>query len=348
MITLVMRRFAVLLSAVLAVATVPFMTPAWACGYGAYSPGTGGRASVPTETALVRFADGGEDVYLSLTVNSTSKTGALLFPVPDKKATVKAGPTDLFSDLAELTKPPQTADDAGAGNGAPGAGRPSVTVESRQQIGPLDVVTLSSGDPTALLQWLQRNGFAVKPALATAAKPYTDQGWAFVAVRLRPDVAEQALSGVLDPLQIHFATPEAVYPMRLSSMGTEPETVRLYVLSDHRADLRTADHGLSTTWAGRLSDHRPGRDLALVAADGPGYLTRFDGRLDPVTITDDIHFTVASSDQALGSVTARAPAGRSGKSTNAGLIAGIAIAVVLIGLLVGFAARRRRSPPLGG
>jgi len=348
MIALMMRRFAVLLSAVLALATVPFITPAWACGCGAYSPGAGGSASVPTETALVRFGDGVEDVYLSLTVNSTSKTGALLFPVPDKKATVQAGPTNLFNDLAELTKPPPTADGAGAGNGGPGAGGPSVTVESRQQIGPLDVVTLSSGDPTALLQWLQRNGFTVKPALATAAEPYTDQGWAFVAVRLRPDAAEQALSGVLDPLQIHFATPEPVYPMRLSSMASEPETVRLYLLSDHRADLRTADHGLSTTWAGRLSDHRPGPDLAKVAADGPGYLTRFDGRLEPVTITDDIHFTVASSDEAIGSASAQQPAGRSGKSTNAGLIAGIVIAVVLVGLLVGFAARRRRSPPLGG
>jgi hypothetical protein len=348
MIALVMRRFAVLVSAVVAVAAVPFMTPAWACGCGAYSPGAGGSASVPTETALVRFADGAQDVYLSLTVNSTSKTGALLFPVPDKKATVKAGPTHLFNDLAELTKPPPTADDAGGANGAPGAGGPSVTVESRQQIGPLDVVTLSSGDPTALLQWLQQNGFSVKPALATAAKPYTDQGWAFVAVRLRPDAAEQALSGVLDPLQIHFATPEPVYPMRLSSMASEPETVRLYVLSDHRTDLRTADHGLSTTWAGRLSDHQPGPDLAEVAADGPGYLTRFDGRLEPVTITDDIHFTVASSDEALGSATVGRPVERSGKSTNAGLIAGIAIAVVLIGLLVGFAVRRRRSTPLDG
>jgi hypothetical protein len=44
------------------------------------------------ETALVRVnADGTEAIYLSLSVTSTMRTGALLFPVPDKGATVAAG-----------------------------------------------------------------------------------------------------------------------------------------------------------------------------------------------------------------------------------------------------------------
>jgi uncharacterized protein (TIGR03084 family) len=94
---------------------------------------------------------------------------------------------------------------------------------NRQQIGPLDVVTLTSREATALTGWLQHNGFAAKPTLATAAQPYIDDGWAFIAVRLRPGGSGHVLSGRLDPLQIHFATDQPVYPMRLSAMAAEPE-----------------------------------------------------------------------------------------------------------------------------
>jgi hypothetical protein len=103
-----LRRLALLASAMLPTMTVPFLTPAWACGCGAYDPVHGGHASVPVETALVRDDPGAEDVYLSLTVDSTSRAGALLFPVPDRHASVKAGPAGLFDDLAALTAPQHT------------------------------------------------------------------------------------------------------------------------------------------------------------------------------------------------------------------------------------------------
>lgn len=348
MIATVMRRLAGLLAAVVAATAVPFMTPAWACGCGAYSPDAGGQASVPTETALVRYAGGAEDVYLSLTVDSTTRTGALLFPVPDKKATVAAGPRNLFGDLAELTDPPVDSTAAPGGNAGAQAPAPSVTVESRQQIGPLDVATLSSGDPAALTQWLQQNGFAAKPALAGAAKPYTDQGWAFVAVRLRPGTYTAALRGTLDPLLIHFATATAVYPMRLSAMASEPETVRLYVLGDHRTRLDTGLRGLSPTWAGHVSGHPVGSDLTEVIAGGPDYLTRFDGRLQPATITDDIHFAVAAGDDPLGSSSptqAAAPATAT-RSSHTGLVVGIVVGAGLVVLLIGAALRQRRARPV--
>ena len=195
-----------------------------------------------------------------------------------------------------------------------------------------------------MTQWLQRNGFAAKPALASAAKPYTDQGWAFVAVRIRPSAVDQALHGMLDPLQIHFATPEPVYPMRLSAMASEPETVRLYVLNDHRTSLNTALRGLSTTWAGRLSDQHVGSDLSKVAAGGPNYLTRFDGRLEPASITDDIHFAAAANDEDLGSTAGPYVGGgaRKDSGSDAAVFAGIGIAVVLVAGLIwlGFRARR--------
>jgi hypothetical protein len=119
--------------------------------------------------------------------------------------------------------------------------------------------------------------------------------------------------------------------------------VRLYVLSDHRTALNTADRGLSVTWAGRVADHVVGSDLAKVAADGPGYLTRFDGRLEPEAITDDIHFAAATAD------TTVSPAPRIGggaRKTNNGdtaVFIGVGVGVVLVGMLIWFALGRRRS-----
>jgi hypothetical protein len=299
MIGAVLRRFVLPLAVASAALAVPLITPAWACGCGAYSPEDGGTATVPMETALVRVnADATEDVYLSLSVDSTVRSGALLFPVPDKAATVAAGPTRLFAELAALTDPPPPATRApGNGGHRAGAGTPGVTVENRQQIGPLDVVTLSSRDAMALTRWLQRNGFRAKPALAAAAKPYTDAGWAFVAVRLRPGGASSAaLRGILDPLRIHFASSRTVYPMRLSAMASKPERVRVYTLAPHRLDLHSANPGMTVSWAGRLSSLGGFPDLAKVASGHAGYLTRFDGTLAPASITDDFHFSQAASD----------------------------------------------------
>ena len=344
MIIPVIRRLALLLCAVLAAVAVPFMTPAWACGCGAYDPGARGNASVPTETALVRYGGGAEDMYLSLTVHSTATTGALMFPVPDKHATVKAAPAGLFDDLAELTEPPHDhSSGPGAANRGAQAPASSVTVESRQQIGPLDVVTLTSGDATALTQWLQHNGFAAKPALATTAKPYTDEGWTFVAVRLLPDAAGVALDGALDPLQIHFATSRPVYPMRLSAMATDPEQVHLFVLSDHRTELNTADKGMSASWANQLSGLDLGPALTKVVAGGPTYLIRFDGQLEPSEITDDIRFRDAPSDQPVGAAPEAAPStsGPVKTSSNVGVLVGIAVAIVVAGLAVWLTLRRR-------
>jgi hypothetical protein len=135
--------------------------------------------------------------------------------------------------------------------------------------------------------------------------------------------------------------------MRLSAMASDPETVRLYVLSDHRTQLDTALPGLSTTWADRLGSDlsRNGYgQLAGVMGGGPAYLTRFDGRLAPASITDDIHFAAAPSDDPVGSSTAGSTAAyrSSGKSDNTGLIVGIVVGAVLGIGLVGLAVRQRR------
>jgi hypothetical protein len=74
---------------------------------------------------------------LSLSVNSTVRSGALVFPVPDPHATLTAGPTDLFTDLAKLAAPPPQVQKPGYGGADKGTAQgPGVSAENRQQIRP--------------------------------------------------------------------------------------------------------------------------------------------------------------------------------------------------------------------
>lgn len=347
------RRSAVVVAVLLGALALPFLTGtgvAHACACGAYSPARGGAATVSHETALVRLpGDGTEDVYLSLTLDSDVRTGALLFPVPDRHAVVSAGPAGLFDELERISAVRPT---AVTDRGAPGNAAGAVRVESRQAIGPLDVVTLTADDAAALGGWLRTNGFAAKPALTATAGPYVSAGWAFVAVRLRPSAAgAAALHGRLDPLRIRFRSEEPVYPMRLSRGAAEPAGVTVYTAARHRQDLHTGDAGMSVTWAGRLGP-ASAPALAEVTRGGTDYLTRWDGTLAPAGITDDFHFVRAADDAIAPTTGARELAartmadppfasGRRGSDVAAMIGLSLAAATLLVG--AGLLAGRRRG-----
>lgn len=347
----VRHRIVLVLSVALTALAVPFAAGigvAQACACGVVSPAEGGTATVSHETALVGAAgDGTEDIYLSLTLDSDVRTGALLFPVPDKHATVTAGPRGLFTELAAITAPAAAAPaPPERGNGA-AAPAPSVTVESRQAIGPLDVVMLSSSDGQALSSWLSQHGFTAKPWLASAAAPYIADGWAFMAVRLRPAAAAATrLDGQLDPLHLHFASSSVRYPMRLSHQAAEPQQVTIYTLARHELALHTSDPGMSRVWSGRL-DAAQHPDLAGLTKGGTTFLTRYDGTLSPATITDDFHFSAVTTDSAATSSAVDTPnvlaAESSGDSHTTLIVAIVAAAAVLL-IGAGLVYAQRRDP----
>lgn len=280
-------------AAALALPLVSTANVAHACACGGYIPAENGTATVTEEKALVRFAgDGTEDIYLALTLNSDVSTGALLFPVPDKNATVKAGPKELFAQL-ELASRSSSDDSTGAPQAAgEGVDRAApVEVNSRQNIGPLDVATLTTTESGSLQKWLTSNGFATKPALIEQTQVYLDEGWSFMAVRLRPEAdTGSGLTGELDPLHVRFKTDEPVYPMRLSERATQTQQVTLYTLTTGPTTLRGPN--LPETWQGYLQGSA-GYAVREVAEGPTTYLSKWSGYLEPSAITDDFHFAAA-------------------------------------------------------
>ncbi|MGW1865208.1 DUF2330 domain-containing protein [Streptomyces mauvecolor] len=282
------RRALLVALALVAMQLGSLVAPAYACGCGAMVPQSGRQLSVKQETSAVRFDGHTEQIVMRLTVDGNAPKAAWIMPVPSR-ATVKLGDRHLFDQLEELSEPvnrtrsyfwPRDGDwpfakSRSVGDGAPNPGaKPPVEVIGRERLGPFDVARLTATDPTALRDWLTRNGFQLPPALATELRPYVDQKWEYVAIRLAPDQQGQTLGGPLDPLSLTFASDRLVYPMRLSRLAKTPQTLNLYVLANHRMET-TSPIGGSTPqllFAGGIA-HPTGSLADLVGRESPVYLT---------------------------------------------------------------------------
>ncbi|MFG3138114.1 DUF2330 domain-containing protein [Streptomyces sp. NPDC048211] len=293
------------------------VAPAYACGCGAMVVDRDTRVSVDRETSVVGWDGSTEQIVMRLTVRGNAPDAAWIMPVPHR-ATVGLGDASLFSELQTLTAPVTTTrhyfwprakdwpfggsdNRSGDGAAAPSAAAP-VEVVGRERLGPFDVARLAATDPAALDGWLKGNGFELPDRLATALRPYVEQKWEYVAVRLAPQESGRPLSGALDPLRLRFASDRLVYPMRLSRLAATPQSLGLYVLAAHRMEPRDAIGGLRpvVTYAGRVDTGRlEGAYGALDALTGgkPVFVTAIDQSFPrPELIDGDHELRAAAAD----------------------------------------------------
>ncbi|MER5306661.1 DUF2330 domain-containing protein [Streptomyces sp. NPDC002773] len=287
------------------------VAPAYACGCGAMIPSRSERIGVDREESAVRWDGRTETVVMRFAVHGNARNAAWIMPVPSR-AGVTLGDPELFDALERLTEPeqrdrfyfwPREDDwpfdhDYGDGAGAPPPGKGAgVGVVGRERLGPFDVARLTATDPEALGDWLRANGFELPDRLTGALQPYVERKWEYVAVRLAPQEKDAVLQGELTPLRITFASPELVYPMRLSRLAANPQTLGLYVLADHRMEPRSSIGGdrPEVTFAGRIE--RPEGAVSGLAGERPVHLTALEQEFpNPALIDDDHHLrTVADT-----------------------------------------------------
>ncbi|MFD7839128.1 DUF2330 domain-containing protein [Streptomyces sp. NPDC059761] len=294
------RRIAALLLALLATQLGSLISPAYACGCGAMIPEGYARIGVERETSVVRFDGRTEQIVMRFVVRGDAPRAAWIMPVPGR-ATVELGDGEMFRQLTWLTRPEyktrgyfwprdhdwpfSSTNRDSVGAALPGAGAPAVGVVGREQLGDFDVARLTATDPDALRNWLEANGFKLPDGLAAELKPYVDQKWEYVAVRLAPRQQGKPLTGTLDPLKIRFDSDRLVYPMRLSRLAKTPQSLGLYILADHRMEPASAIGGAKpkVTFAGEVT---PEGGLAALTGGKPAFLTAIDqefpepGRID--------------------------------------------------------------------
>lgn len=292
----VLRRCAAVVAAAVLVLGTGWADPSWACGCGAAV----GDIDVHGESTVVHFSGGVQTVVLRLDAHSAQSAAALLLPTP-APAEVALGEAAVFDDLERLSEPRVEYVDewwprwnAGLSSGAVPDG---VAVLDRVELGPFDAATLAAGDAAALHGWLEDNGFDLPADLAEALRPYVEEGWYYVAVRL--DAEEAALSGALAPVEVAFPATELVYPMRLTALSEHGQYARLYLLADHR--MERADEvpvRSEVRFAGPVSaaDVESARLRDLIGPDG-AFLTTLDHDIrKPSALTGDFVFEPAAGD----------------------------------------------------
>ena len=120
--------------------------------------------------------------------------------------------------------------------GLSGGASANVQVLSRENAGLFETVTIQAKDSSALLEWLNGNGFATPKEIEPAVADYVRRGWVFASAKLRCEPGENAIRST-HPLAFSFLTTAPVYPLRLTATGNTPCRVDLYVFGPRRASV---------------------------------------------------------------------------------------------------------------
>lgn len=116
-----------------------------------------------------------------------------------------------------------------------------VEVIDRSIIGSYDVATVQARSATELLSWLSTSGFATAGDIEPVVRQYINDGWTFVAMKLRRESADSATM-TPHPMVFRFPTPTPVYPLRLTGVGNPRVEISLYVCAHQMASARDFRH----------------------------------------------------------------------------------------------------------
>jgi HEAT repeat protein len=211
----------------------------------------------PTQKAIVVHDASREDLLLQVKYEGPLEEFGWLIPVPSLP-TVEKGSMQAFYELSQLTQRQWGGFDRAAtmGAGTQGAGEEPVKVIEVKTVGAYEVAVLSTQDAGSLERWLKAHDYSVPEGKPGIIDEYIRKGWYFIAARISPDqpatfhsvsitetndteppvkarrqTQKQLSSGELHPLLISFASPQCIYPLRISAVGGKLSEVSLYVLS---------------------------------------------------------------------------------------------------------------------
>jgi hypothetical protein len=285
-------------------AALALLVPATALACGPYIP-QDGDLEVRRERGMVIWDGATEHMLMELSVSGDASEAAWLFPSP-APATVELGDSAALDELDDLTRPRRVVEHRpawpffglGAGAGAPeGALVGSVQVLSQQTLGPFEVTSLAADEEGALLAWLTENGYSLPEELAAVLRPYVEQGWYYVAVRLAPAAEGESLAGQLEPLWLSFAAAEPVYTMRASAVSHEAYPLTLYVFGEHRVEKEAAFGFSEVPFAGWVDPASLAAGSTLAGRlPGRMFLTKFSEEIYPAEVNDDYVFRFAAED----------------------------------------------------
>jgi len=185
----------------------------------------------PSQKALILYENNREDLILSVRYEGNANEFAWVIPLPNYPDIDVSDP-ELFWELASLTRVIIPTEGLSCGPMAPAG---PVEVLEREVVGPYDVAILSAKDPTALVNWLNFNGYAFPEEGEEILDEYIKKEWYFVAASINTGEEATGLAeGTIEPLKLSFDSDEIVYPLRITSLSSEQSEVLLYVFAEQK------------------------------------------------------------------------------------------------------------------
>jgi hypothetical protein len=203
----------------------------------------------PRQEALLIFDGSTVRVVLRTYFRAGPKELAWIIPVPQAPTEVQAADKNVFGRLEQQTAPrfywverraksTDTFGGALGGGGTEGGGEDvlerGVFVEAAGTAGIFEWTVLGATDADKLLAWLTNNQYAVPDGARPVVDLYVQGGWHWLAVKVRPDVANQKTLAP-HPITYTYRDDKLVYPLVISQLSADRRNeIVLYVLARKR------------------------------------------------------------------------------------------------------------------
>ena len=155
-----------------------------------------------------------------------------------------------------------------------------VEVFASGEVGPYGFHVVGSEDPDALVIWLRENSYRVTEAMEPLIDLYVEEGFVFLAMKLRPDAGVQDV----EPVKVTYPSDAPMIPLRLTAVAANPNmAVMVWVYAEEQAAPANyavaiiADDELRFSLDGSSNNYR---SLMGQKADGHGgqaFITEYAG-----------------------------------------------------------------------
>ncbi len=257
-----------------------------------------------------------------------------------------------------------------------------VTVYGTVTLEHYQISILGAAAGSDLINWLRENNYQVNTEAEEVLDTYIEKNWAFVAVKLNPGERRHYENEFLPPLTIKYQHDQLIFPLHISSVSTtQTAKITLYVIAEStvsssnfqtmplryniylpdgeypksyfEACIReTTGKGggiLAIMWSGEVYDKRAIYQLLKNAFPmyKKVYLTRFETRIDPAAMIEDIRFKLDKIVKEFRVHIKEGKASAQRRESTELLIASIFMVIImsiLFGLLIGFYRKFLKRP----
>lgn len=273
------------------------------------------------ENVMFVVADGQVEAHIQIQYTGDPERFAWIVPVM-AEPTVEVGSDLLFTELQNSTVPTFTVNtrtedcglsggggssgNSGGGGGGCGAtpreeplagfgdDAPSLdddldedpTVRQRELAGSYEYVVLEGGSLNGIVRWLDENGFAQDEDAPPILQEYIDEGFLFVAFKLRSGHNVDQIH----PIVLRYPGTEACVPMRLTRIAARDDMgVRAFFLGEDRVVPTNFRHvqlnPLKFNWTSAGSNYEEvvTRAVDEDGADGHAFVTEYAGNSNVVS-----------------------------------------------------------------